>query len=228
MTNITIIISSQNTTQLYRKPHDLEIIDYDSGNWNYGGDGYRLGKVRGAVLDSNKGMPEVYRLDDQQTLLDCGWQRLWRAINPKLSDGTWGSLLGNSLAWTNRTGFPGRYNCITGEDFGQKNPAFNSSIVNGGAVLKCTVQGDSLLVNNLMVDSTPPPAEEMLESPWLWFWGTTILPSGKINYMVRKGTDGLMYPVRVPFVTESPVLIPIEWMHKLPLNSPIPDARWLA
>lgn len=228
MTNITIIISSNNTTQFYRKPHDVEIADYDSGNWNYKGDGYRLGKVRGSVLNSKTGLPEVYAVNRELTILNCSWQRFWRNLNPQLSDGKWSSLLGNAVAWTNRTGFPGRHNCITGEDSTQNLPALNSAIINGGAILKGTVQGSYLLLDNLLSSMTPPPIDDALQNFWWWYWGTGVLPSGKVTYITRLGTDGNYHPVRVPFITDEPIKIPLDWLHKLPVNSPIPDARWLA
>lgn len=223
-----IIIKISNSSQLYRKPHDKEIIDFDSGNWRYGGDGYRQGAVRQVVRESNTGRPEVYRLDGQQTSLNCAWQRLWRELNPKLSDKKWGTLLGDELAWCNSTGTSGRYNCILNTNIGMKFPAFSATIINGGAILKGIVKGDYITLESLDVASPTPPTEEVLNKPWLWFWGTNVTPSGKVGYITRQGIDGTMYPVRVPFITERPVQIPVNWLHKLPINSPIPDARWLA
>jgi hypothetical protein len=215
--------------QLYRKPHDVEVISYDDKNWAYGGDGYRAGRVRGAVLSSGKPMPEVYRVQpDHQTPINCAWQKLWRGINPELSDEKWGTLLSNNLAWTNNTGFPGRYNCLTGSDFDQELPRFHAPIINGGAVLKGKEVNGWLEIESLLIGNPVPKAEEVLSKPWLWFWGTSVTKDGSINLITRLGTDGRFHPVRVPILTREPVRFPLTWLHKLPLGAPVPDVRSMA
>src|SRR3990167_7691535 len=75
--------------------------------WRVKHDPERPGCVRQIVLDKGT-RPEVYRFSpDHATVLNCTWQKLWKDLNPALSGEKWSSLLGNALAWTNNTGFPG-------------------------------------------------------------------------------------------------------------------------
>ncbi len=215
--------------QYYRKPHDIEIISYDTRDWRYGGDGYRAGTVRECVRDADEPMPEVYRLQpDQVTPIDCAWQKLWRDLNPLLDIDKWATLLGNNLAWTNRTGFPGRRNCLTGADADKQFPVFDAPRICGGAILKGQEDNGWLLIESMLISDPVPDAAEILAKPWLWYWGTGVRPDGGINLIMRKGMDGTMYPVRVPLLTKYRVKLPLLYLHKMPLGAQIPDARWMA
>jgi hypothetical protein len=211
--------------QFYRHPHDLEIKDYnlpnDSGRM-YMGDGYRKGKVRNNAVDSGKTLPEVYRLDpDQVTPLPNDFIHLWKDINPDLSVEVFGTLLDPHYAWTNNTGWPGHYNHLTGElatdgDNPYEPPAFHAPLVCGGALFKGTEQGGYLYIDNILTSDPAPSAPEVLSKPWLYFYGTQVNPKGQVTFINRRGMDGSLHPVRVPFVTRWPVYVPLSWLDRLP------------
>lgn len=226
-------VSPVTSIQYYRKPHDLEIYNYDNeqgGGWVYGGNGYRGGKVRQTVLDENKGMPEVYRVKtpDHTTPLACKWIRLWKDINPMLTVNSFSSLLLDNAAWTNNTGFGKRYNCLTGSNAGEKDPAFHAVIICGGAILKGKEEDGWLNIETLTIDQPVPTAEWLLERPWLWYYGTTITPQKKVNNFMKMGIDGKMHPARIPLLTRLPIKWPVNYLHKLPLGSELPSSTWLA
>lgn len=214
--------------QYYRVPHDIERKNWNTKDFLYMGDGYRDGPVRQPVINADDSLPEVYRLDpDIHVILDCAWQRLWRDLNPMLSDRRWSSLLGNALAWTNNTGFPGKRNCITGEDSDEQFPRFDQQRTCGGAIHTGIERSGMLLIDSMLVDNRVPTVEEVLDNPSFWYWGTSINPHGKINLIPRLGIDGNYYPVRVPNVTKTQVFLPLNELHKLPLGSEIPSPTWL-
>lgn len=210
--------------KLWRKPHDLEIVNYDidrTNGWVYRGDGNHGGKVRGTVITENKGMPEVYRTyPDHQTILSCDWQRFWRELNPELTLRSWSSLMDDTLAWMNRTGAPPRENCLTAEDEGNGLPAFDQSRLCGGALLKPKkiVNGIFYIEGILTSDPIPDPIDLINNKPWLWYWGLNIIPNKKINYLVRPGNDGQMKPVRVPILSREVQFVPLNWLDELPDN----------
>lgn len=236
MSNIVIRIASAEAVteppiQLYRQPHDVEIYHYDEPeDWRYGGDGYRDGSVRKGKAFNTIPLPEVYRCKDSDhaTQLSCAWLHLWKNINPELTRNSWGTLLDSGLAWMNDTGSPPHSNCVTKYIGDGKSPSFHTPIRNGGAILKGVEQDGFLLVENLHTSNPVPTSDYVLERPWLWYWGTSVRKDGGINYIVRKGLDGTMKHVRIPFITRLPVKIPLEQLHKLPLGSPIPPPTWMA
>ena len=141
--------------QLYRKPHDVEIRNYNLNDkvygWEFMGVGYRSGPVRDAVLNdplsnpTKSPMPEVYRIyPDHQTPISCPFVTLWRHMNPGLSVKQFSTLMNPTLAWMNRTGSPPRYNCLTGENQGERDPSFDAARLGGGALAKGT-EGYSLM-----------------------------------------------------------------------------------
>lgn len=231
-------IEVKKALQLYRQPHDLEInratssADLSTTDRVYRGDGNATGVVRDTVINSPRNpnqepMPEVYRvLPDHQTALECRWIRLWKDLNPMLSTSKFSTLLGNGLAWTNNTGWPGRYNCLTGEGDPTKMPAFHAPIINGGAILKGEEYGGKLYIETLISSNPTPTAQEVLSKPWLWFWGTSIWKTGENKYITRLGIDGRYYPVRVPLITRLPVYLPLSWLDKLPAGFIPPGALW--
>lgn len=231
MSSVVIRLASSETVteppiQYYRQPHDLEIIHYDEPeNWNYGGDGYRKGKVRG-----NAPTPEVYRFRDSDfsTPISCDWIRMWRNMNPMLTDKSFSTLLGSGLAWLNNTGSPPHSNCILNYVGDGKDPSFNPMIRNGGQVFRGKERDGFLLVESLMTDESVPSAAYVIARPWLWGWGVTVLPDGRINYIVRRAKDGSMIHVRVPLISKAQLKIRLPELHKLPLGSPVPDPTWMA
>lgn len=221
--------------QYYRHPHDIELVNVDSkdGGRVYRGDGNRGGPVRATVRETNKGMPEVFRYaPDQVTPLSCEWIKLWYALNPELTVKSFCTLLDNHLAFTNNTGWPGRYNCLTGTLATGSNPyqppTFHAGILCGGAIVKMTrMVNTELYFESMPVDGPVPTAQWVLDRPYLWFYGTTIIPSGKVNYMVRLGKDGAMKRVRIPIITRYPPHVPASWLDELPQDFIPPEANWL-
>lgn len=230
--------------QLYRKPHDFEMFDYDDeqhGGWIYGGDSYRLGQVRNTVInnpDANPHelpMPEVYKVKypDHQTPLSCGWLHLWRDINPDLTTQAWSTLVGDGLAWCNNTGSPPRSNCVTGYQGDGKTPAFHAPIVNGGGILKGEEVIDPytgmkfLSIETMLSSGAIPSAQYVLERPWLWDWGVQISKTAQITYIRRMGKNGETIPVRIPRITKYPIKLPLDYLDKLPIGFIPPSPMWL-
>ena len=232
--NVVIRIASRETptlppVQLYRQPHDVEIIHYDEPeNWNYGGDGYRRGPVRNVAHMSPA--PEVFRFkdSDMSTPVSCEWIRMWRNMNPMLTDKSFSSLLSSGLAWMNNTGSPPHSNCVINYIGDEKDPSFNPMIRNGGQVFTGIEDGDFLKVKSLLTTEGIPSATFVIARPWLWGWGVSVRPDGNINYIVRKSRDGTMIPVRVPLISKAPLKIRLSELHKLPAGSPIPEPTWMA
>lgn len=201
--------------QLYRWPHDLERVE-NTENKIYLGNGNWTGKPREVVIQMGEPLPEVFRLGpDHQTPLSDGYIRLWRAMNPMLSDDKFATLLGNTLWLTNNTGWPGRRNIIQGEDLDEPLPAFHAPVVTGGALFAGIERDGHLEIENLRSTAPAPGVEYVLARSWLWFWGTSVLPDGRVNTIKRLGTDGNMHPVKVPFISRYPLVIPLGWLQKL-------------
>lgn len=217
------------SVQLWRIPHDCERIDVQVGNFRYGGNGYRAGRVRAAVANSGNPMPEVYRVSpDQTTPIGEAHQWLWRGINPDLSNEKFCTLFGNTLAWTNGTGFPGRRNYILQKDMDKELPRFHAAIINGGAVVEGEERYGQVYIRSMLISGSVPFSGELLDDPRLWFWGTSVNVRGEINYITRLGVDGQYHPVRVPILTKFPIWLPASELHKLPPGFLPPDAKWMA
>jgi hypothetical protein len=226
------------TMQHFRVPHDVERVDWNAKDYRYRGnvDAYKgdltggeprkiygIDPATGLPVRILKPFPEVYRLKiDHQTIINCAWQHLWRALNPNLDNGKWSTLLGNKLAWTNGTGFPGHWNCITGEDAGLPLPRFDAPRICGGAVVTGRVEGSRLWIDTMLVNNPPPPAPDALS-----YFGTSVSPDGSVNLIKRFGIDGSYRPVRVPLVTTIAVYLPLAELHAL-ADGPLPDATWLS
>jgi hypothetical protein len=223
----------------FRCPHDVERVNWNAKDYRYRGnvDAYKGdltgGEPRkiysGDGVQIMKAFPEVYRLKpDHHTVLDCYWQGIWRDLNPMLSDGKWSTLLGNSLAWTNGTGFPDHRNCITGEEPDAPFPRFDAPRACGGAIFKAKrIENGMAWIETLLVTDKSRTASEILASRHLWFWGTSVNPSGEIGLIRRLGIDGSYHPVRVPLVTTIAVYLPLAELHAL-ADGPLPDATWLS
>lgn len=207
---------------LFRVPHDRERVSWNTGDMRYRGD--ENGWAREIYRDGYRVMepfPEVYRLNpDHHTVLDCHWQRVWREMNPALSDKRWSALLGNGLAWTNNTGFPGHRNCITGEDADKPFPRFDQARVCGGALLHGRREGNRVWIETLLVGDKSLTASQILERPWLWYTAVSVSPDGSTQFITRPGLDGMNYPVRVPLLTSLPVWLPYDELIPL-TNHPV-------
>lgn len=219
------ILEAEPSLQLYRWPHDVERINFNLNDemlgMRYRGNGIWTGPVRDAVLaddDENPTrapMPEVNRvLPDQTTPLHDWAIRLYRAMNDELSDEKFCTLFGNKLFLTNGTGWPGRRNIILGQDLNAGFPNFHAPLVTGGALFKGREVNGWLEIENIRYNQ-PVTLEYVLERPWLWFWGTSVTSTGRVNMIVRKNRQGIYVPVRIPFITKYPVRVPLNWLHKL-------------
>ena len=232
MTNLVIHIkSSQPNILLARVPHDIERVDMDAGD-----DGDRRyrpnvgmsgkGVVRRTIRESGKSRPEIYRVSpDHTTPLAEKHQRLWKNINPELSGIKWRTLLGNTLAWTNQSGFPGRRDYINNMDMDKSLPNFDAARVNGGMIVQITLDGATAWVDSLLTGNTVQTPEEFLNTR-RWSWGTGVTPTGNINYIQRLGIDGTYKRVRITLITVRKVWLPVDELHILKQGEPIPDPIW--
>lgn len=223
--------------QWYRVPHDTEIRNATvSANLSrndrlYMGDGNYVGQPRDAVINSpenplQRPMPEVYRLlPDQTTSIPCDYLKLWKNLNPMLSLNKFFSLLDDAFALTNGTGLGDRYNCITGENEGEQPPAFHAPLVMGGALLRGIEVSGALFIRTMLTSDPVPSVEWALENQ-MWYWGVSITRTGRNNYIMRTGTDGILHPVRIPLLYKRPVSLPLEWLDKLPLGAKPDSALW--
>lgn len=205
----------------FRIPHDVERRNVNFDDFRYRGDG-TYGKPRVVLVNgepSPKPYPEVYRLfvngDTYHTILDCYWQRILREMNPNLSIDKVSTLLGNKLALTNGTGFPGKRNCLTGADADKPFPRLDQPRIFGGASLAGEPQNGRVFLESLLEHETVYTAEQILSMPWLWFYWTSVNPQGEVNYITRLGTDGQYHRIKFPFVTAEQVYLPATHLHKV-------------
>lgn len=127
-------------------------------------------------------LPEVFRLKpDHSILLDPARQWLWKNINPKLSRENWRKLLGNTLAFTNGTGFPGHADYVNGLEMGSGLPRMDQARICGGAVVTGKVIGDKLWVAGVDTRKPLPSAEYVMRRRWLYFYNVTARASGNIG-----------------------------------------------
>lgn len=213
-------------TQYYRVPHDKErLID-----GRYGGDGYWEGTVR----DKSKPVPEVYRLNpDQSTPLSCNWIRFWWSMNPMLDRQHFELLLDNHWMLCNGTGWPGRYNCLSGElsddpSSPYKPPTFHGALINGGAVVTGQKVGGILWLDSLLI-TNPVPAnvsQWVKDNPHKWYYATTVAQGGNITYTTFTGIDGNRQRLRIPILTKEKVYIPLKELDELPLGFIPPESNW--
>jgi hypothetical protein len=216
---------------LARIPHDVERVDMDAGDDgdrryrpNVGMSG--MGIVRRTIRESGKSRPEIYRVEpDHTTPIAERHQWLWKDINPELSGIRWATLLGNKLAWTNSSGFPGRRDYINNLDMDKSLPNFDAARVNGGMIVKITIDGNIAWIDSLLT-SDPVPSVEYFLNTHRWSWGTGVTPKGTINYIPRLGIDGMYKHVRIPLITKQKIWLPIDELHILKFGEPIPNPTW--
>ncbi len=222
--------------QAYRVPHDIERVNMNAihSDFRYRGNvpgfenALRLGPPRQSVLDTGDALPEVYRLDpEHSTLLMCPAQKMWWGLNSGLPARRQSTLLGNAFALTNNTGFPGHYNCLTGEGKDLGYPKFDQPRVCGGAVLFGTEKDGLLLISSMLSTNAILPASEVLKHIEWWYWVVSINPQGEINLITRPAADGSRIPVRAPLLTAKPVTLPLVELHRLPPGFIPPSAKWM-
>ena len=221
--------------QYYRVPHDPE----RKADWSYAGDGtWNKDMVRNNALI--KPIPEVYRLyPDQVTPIDCKWIRFWWALNPLLDREHFELLLDNRWMLCNGTGWPGRYNCLTGElsdnsENPYKPPSFHAALINGGATVTGLKVGGVLWLDTLLISSAIPfnytsvsAAKTWWENnPTKWYYATTIAASGNVTYTTFTGIDGSRQRLRIPILTNQRVYIPLRELDTLPLGFFPPESTW--
>jgi hypothetical protein len=194
----------------WRVPRDVERRNYDEKDWRVRTDGSR-GPVRKVVRESGDPMPEVYRvLPLHHVIFTCEFQRLWRELNPELSDKKWSTLMGSGLAWMNDTGSPPHFNCITKEPVGVKTmPRFDQFRLNSLAKVTGTVTSDMLWLDTMLTSKPAMRAEDVLKIEHYWFYGTSVNVRGETNYIMRPGVDGAFHRVRIPVLASVPVFIPL-------------------
>ncbi len=218
----------------YRVPHDIERVRmYVTGtqkpDLTYMGT--HTGSVRKSVMDLKAALPEVYRVDpNHSTLLSAKWQWFWRHLNPKLSDKRFATLFDSYLAWCNGTGNGKRNNYITGDLGHDKDIAFDQARLCGGAIVKGRFNSGRVMIKSILTNDPVPDPVYLIAHPeeCLWYWGTSVNPSGQINLITREGVDGQRYPVRIPILTALPIYLPANQFHPLSFAfSEFPDARWI-
>lgn len=204
-----------------RCPHDTERVNINQGRDEYipaSTTPTARGVVRQSVLDKGAPLPEVYRFSPAHSvLLTKPLQLLWKAINPELSNEKWRSLLGSALAFTNNgTGFATPHaDYVNNRDLNYKPPSFDQSRFCGGAEFRATRRDGLAIIESIRTDRPLPTAQQLLDSPWLWFWGTSIAPNGNIYYMRKKSVSGDLIKIRVPLFTELEIYLPWSWVHVL-------------
>jgi hypothetical protein len=223
------ITTGKPPVQLYRVPHDIERFNVDLDDEVQGlvYTGARFGKVRKEIRDAGVARPEIYRCNpDHPTRIAEGHQWLWKNINPDLSNSKWATLLGNELAWTNNTGFPGRRDYVNHRDLDKEYPRFHASLVNGGMILEGIEDGDKIWIKSLLTSDPIPTSTDLLKTH-LWSWGVSVIPkNGSINYITRLGIDGTLKRVRVPLLTTQRIWLYKSHLHKLPLGFE-PPPTWM-
>lgn len=173
------------------------------------------------------GLPEVFRLDpDIHVPLTRERQWLWRNMNPHITDLQWTALLGNTLAFTNGTGFPGKRNWILGQDLDKQDPAFDQTRVCGGAVLCGREYGSKLFIESIDVNKPLPTAEYVLRRRWLYYEAINIdgYNRDEVAYgIIRPFKGNWGKRVYIPLLTVQEMSYPLNLLEKLPLGSIIPS-----
>lgn len=214
--------------QYFRVVHDKE----RNPDGSYGGDGFWGGEVRDRA--KLKPIPEVFRLyPDQTTPIDCKWIKFWWALNPMLDREHFELLLDNRWMLCNGTGWPGRYNCLTGEKSDDPNnpyrpPSFHAAIINGGASVAGFETVDKLWLDSLLISSPVPtnPMDWAEKNKHMWYYATTIAASGNVTYTTFAGIDGNRQKLRIPILTNQRVYIPLRELDRLPMGFFPPESNW--
>ncbi len=168
-------------------------------------------------------LPEVFRLDpDAHVVLTEPMQRLWRAMNPQLTNDQWRRCLGNDLAFTNNgTGFPGHADYINGVELDKSDPRFDQMRVCGGAFLAGSPFGRALLIDAIDVRKPLPTAHYVMARPWLYFEAVNADWSvEKQGIVIRRFKGEWNQPVYVPVLISVDATFPLELLTEVLLPSP--------
>lgn len=156
-----------------------------------------LHDVETTLGDWRTGYPEVFRINPfHSVLLTSPVQWLWRNMNPNMTAEKFCTLFGNTLAFTNGTGFPGRANHILGTDLDENDPRFDQARICGGAVVaeKYRMNG-KVYIESIDVRNPLSSAEYVMARPWLRF---DALRSGSI---IRRFPQADGERIYVPLLT---------------------------
>ena len=125
-------------------------------------------------------LPEVFRIQPfHHVVLNEAAQWLWRKLNSQLTNEQWTLCLGNTLAFTNNTGFPGHRNYVTGAEPNSKDPRLDQARFCGGAILKERyVKEGKLYFEAIDVRKPLPTVDYVQEHPHLYFEAVNISETG--------------------------------------------------
>jgi len=151
-----------------------------------------------------KNLPEVNRiLPFHAVPLNEGAQWLWRNLNPQLTNEQWRRCLGNTLALTNGTGFPGHADYVNWLDLDMPDPRFDLARVFGGYVLREKwVAGNNMYFEAIDVRKPLPSVQDVLDNH---LYGEAVniddhvTPTGTVP-IVRPFKSNWELPVYVPLL----------------------------
>lgn len=207
----------------YRAPHDTERVNIDLEKDQYIPNTPRpweIGVIRKSVRLKQKALPEVYRFEPFYSLvLTENLQLLWKAINPEISNDKWWSLVGDGLAWCNEgaghsQAHP-KADFVSRKRLDYKPPSFDIIRYCGGAQFKSKWTDEKRIgIETINIYEKLPTPTELLYKKHLWYYGTSISPTGRIQYIMRMGLDGQLKKVRIPLYTSQDVFIKKSELHK--------------
>lgn len=140
------------------------------------------------------GFPDIIPLAEgvQRVQLTQAWQLYIAAINPRMDKRRVSGLLGDAVAFTNKTGFGGsvpRRNYLIDEDLkANALPEFDKVRTCGGACHTGVIEGDMLRLLTLDGNLPPPNIAEVnpLSHPYLFFHATIVWMSSDGEELARK------------------------------------------
>lgn len=212
-----------NTIGYYRAPHDTERINFDLSDFRYIPNTvkpWNVGPIRKSVRDKQAALPEVYRfLPHHSVVLTEKLQLLWYGINTEISKEKWRTLLGSALAFTNNsTGFGGsecHSDYVNKKNLDCSPPSFDFVRFTGGAMFRGKTVGNNVYIDYINVFRPLPTVAQLLSNKFLWFYATSISPTGRIQYIMRLGTDGELKRIKIPIFGTHDLYLPKAELHQL-------------
>ena len=153
------------------------VVNPDSPDW----DRWKLDNP-GQVPPVLNGAPAVFPLGGEAVVLTRLWQNYLVAINPGMVKTYVGRLLGNTRAFCNGTGFPGRANWIDMADIFLEYPRFDKVRTCARSTFKGAIDG-AYLVPEMLDGTTDPPDPAIINpklTPWLFFAASNLKRSGTL------------------------------------------------
>lgn len=188
-----------------------------------------MGAVREEVILRGKTLPEVFQpLSDHNpfTPLTRSWQRLWKDINPQITNLEWRQLLFWQRAFTNNNGFekPGdpRRDYINNKNLTADLPKIECLLCGGALVSivgETVFRGEEVYELEVMNGRFgAPPLQDVLKMPWLFYEAVSVSVTG-----IVRSFSLTPYPEYVPFVSLGvPVYMPKKNIKLLPEGAEIP------